>query len=120
MTKSSRERRRERRVPVQIQIRYQTVDGFFQDYMRNLSLGGIFIETAKPLPMNTKLRVEFCLPEMSNPIVADGVVVHTLRVGENRNPGVSGMGIRFAELEMSSRQVLEAYLQVQDGSATSA
>ncbi len=115
MTKPSRERRRERRVPVQIQIQYNSVDGFFQDYIRNLSLGGIFIETAKPLPMNTKLRVEFCLPEMDTPITADGIVVHTLRVGRTKNPGVSGMGIRFSELETSSRRMLEAYLQIQGG-----
>ena len=117
MTKANRERRRERRVPVQIQIQYNTVDGFFQDYIRNLSLGGIFIETAKPLPMNTKLRVEFCLPEMVDPITADGIVVHTLHVGRTKNPGVSGMGIRFSELEASSRQMLEAYLRTQGGGA---
>ena len=113
MTRASHERRRSRRVPVQIQIQYTTADGFFQDYVRNLSLGGIFIETPKPLPMNTKLRVEFCLPEMREPITADGVVVHTLRVGKASNPSVSGMGIRFSELEPSSKQMLEAYLRAQ-------
>jgi uncharacterized protein (TIGR02266 family) len=117
MTKASRERRRERRVPVQIQIQYKTADGFFQDYMRNLSLGGIFIQTAKPLPMNTKLRVEFCLPGMADPITADGIVVHTLRVGRTKSPSVSGMGIRFSALEPSSKQLLESYLQVQNGTA---
>jgi uncharacterized protein (TIGR02266 family) len=113
MAKASRERRRERRVPVQIQIQYKSADGFFQDYIRNLSLGGIFIETEKPLPKNTKLRVEFCLPEMTDPITADGVVVHTLRVGQKKKSdnSVSGMGIRFSDLESSSKQVLESYLQ---------
>jgi len=115
MTKAGRERRRTQRFPVQIQIQYQTADGFFQDYMRNLSLGGIFIETSKPLPMNTKLRVEFRLPDMSAPIAADGIVVHTLRVGQVKNPTVSGMGIRFSELEPSSKQVLESYLRGKEG-----
>lgn len=117
MTKAGPERRRERRVPVQIQIQYKTVDGFFQDYIRNISLGGIFIETEKPLPMNTKLRVEFCLPEMEDPITADGIVVHTLRVGQTGNPTVIGMGIRFSDLETTSKQLLESYLQVQSGAA---
>jgi uncharacterized protein (TIGR02266 family) len=113
MAKTGRERRRTRRVPVEIQIQYETADGFFQDYMRNLSLGGIFIETSKPLPMNTKLKVRFSLPDMSDPIVADGVVVHTLRLGQPKNPSVSGMGIRFSELEPSSKEMLESYLQAQ-------
>ena len=117
MTKASSERRRERRVPVQIQIQYKTADGFFQDYIRNLSLGGIFIETEKPLPMNTKLRVEFCLPAMEDPITADGIVVHTLRVGQTSKPAVSGMGIRFSDLETTSKQLIESYLQVQGGPA---
>ncbi len=112
MAKASSERRRQRRVPVQIQIQYKSADGFFQDYIRNLSLGGIFIETEKPLPKNTKLRVEFCLPEMADPITADGIVVHTLRVGKKKKDNaVSGMGIRFSELESASKQVLESYLQ---------
>jgi uncharacterized protein (TIGR02266 family) len=114
MAKSGGERRRERRVPVQIQIQYESADGFFQDYIRNLSLGGIFIETEKPLPENTRLKVEFCLPEMADPITADGIVVHTLRVGQKKQKkdnSVSGMGIRFSDLESSSKQVLESYLQ---------
>jgi uncharacterized protein (TIGR02266 family) len=118
MAKASSEKRRQRRVPVQIQIQYQSADGFFQDYIRNLSLGGIFIETAKPLPKNTKLRVEFRLPEMADPITADGIVVHTLRVGRaKKNSAVSGMGIRFSELKSSSKQVLESYLKVQGAAA---
>ena len=119
MAKRGRERRHARRVPIEIQIQYETADGFFQDYMRNLSLGGIFIETSEPLPVRTKLKVQFCLPEMSRPIVADGVVVHTLRVGQGRNPSVSGMGIKFSELDPSSRQMLEEYLHAQKGPADS-
>jgi uncharacterized protein (TIGR02266 family) len=119
MTKEPSDRRRTHRVPVQIQIQYETADGFFQDYIRNLSLGGIFIETSEPLPTRTKLRVEFCLPAMKAPIVADGIVVHTLRVGQSGNPSVSGMGIRFSELAPSSKQMLEAYLRTQKGKAAS-
>ena len=118
MAKAGRERRRTRRLPVEIQIQYETADGFFQDYIRNLSLGGIFIETSKPLPMHTKLKVQFSLPDMGAPIVADGVVVHTLRVGQPRNPSLSGMGIRFSDLEPSSKEMLESYLQVRGLPAT--
>lgn len=118
MAKASRERRRSRRVPVEIQIQYETADGFFQDYIRNLSLGGIFIQTPQPLPTNTKLRVQFSLPDMSVPIVADGVVVHTLRVGQGKNASASGMGIKFSELEPSSKKELEAYLQSRNRSSS--
>jgi uncharacterized protein (TIGR02266 family) len=95
------------------------VDGFFQDYIRNLSLGGIFIQTEEPLPTRTRLQVEFRLPDMSDPITAEGVVVHTFRGRATRESSLNGMGIRFAELNPSSRKRLELYLQSQAGAAAS-
>lgn len=117
VAKTGRERRRSRRVPVQIQIQYRTADGFFQDYIRNLSLGGIFIQTEEPLPTKTRLQVEFCLPDMSDPITAEGVVVHAFRGRPSKESSLNGMGIRFAELNPSSKKRLEFYLQSQAGAA---
>ncbi len=111
MPKKHSEKRKEPRVPVRIRIQYETADRFFEDYIRNLSLGGIFIETSKPLPVHTKLKIQLCLPEMKDPLVVDGVVVHTLRVGKQVAPSVSGMGISFSALDNQSRLLLEDYLQ---------
>lgn len=105
------ERRRTARVPVRIQIQYQTADQFFKDYIQNLSLGGIFIETDSPLSVGTHLRVQFCLPGMQEPISTDGVVVHRLHVGGGTNPRKGGMGIKFSDLDSGSRGILESYLQ---------
>ena len=65
------------------------------------------------LPRNATVGV----PLSAGQITADGIVVHTLRVGQTKSPSVSGMGIRFSELESSSKQLLETYLQVQNGAA---
>ncbi len=108
------ERRRSPRIPIRIQIEYETPEGFFQDYMRNLSLGGIFIETQRPLPVHTRLKVQFRLPDMNVPIMADGVVVHTLRVGRSKAPG-GGMGIRFSDVDRHGRELLEEYLKRHGG-----
>ena len=98
MARNGAERRRTSRVPVRIQIQYQTADQFFRDYVHNLSMGGIFIETAKPLSVGTSLKVQFCLPGMVEPVTADGVVVHRLHVGRGQEASVGGMGIKWEPL----------------------
>jgi type IV pilus assembly protein PilZ len=104
------ERRAEPRVPLHIQIQYKTADQFFQDYMKNLSSGGIFIETSKPLKVGTKLKVQFCLPKMKKEILADGVVVRKVDLGR-ANPGAGGMGIQFSDLNLEDKTSLDEYIQ---------
>lgn len=80
MTQTRNERRKHPRVPVRIRIQYRVADQFFTDYIQNLSLGGIFVETTDPLPVHTALKVQFSLPSLEEPIVADGVVVHRVEI----------------------------------------
>jgi len=110
MTSKYSEKRKEQRIPVRIRIQYETTDRFFQDYIRNLSLGGIYIQTSNPLPENTQLKIQLCLPEMKKPLVVDGVVVHALPGLSNNGSPESGMGIRFSTLDGASKQIIEDYL----------
>lgn len=111
MAKQGAERRRHSRLPLRIRIQYRTADKFFQDYIQNLSIGGIFIETSKPLSVGTKLKVQFSIPELTDPITADGIVVHKLHVGRTANPNVGGMGIKFSDLDQQSKSLLENFIQ---------
>jgi len=111
MARASVEKRKHPRFPVQIRIQYRAADQFFTDYIQNLSLGGIFVETAEPLPVNTLLKVQFSLPSMDVPVVADGLVVHSVQAGRKKNPAVSGMGIRFSDLDRKSKKALDVYLK---------
>lgn len=110
MAKKRPERRAEPRVPLHIRIRYETADRFFEDYVRNLSSGGIFIETSRPLKVGTRLRVQFCLPRMSRDIVADGTVVRKVDVGA-AGPATGGMGIQFSDLKSEDKMSLDAYVR---------
>jgi uncharacterized protein (TIGR02266 family) len=59
---------------------------------KNLSLGGMFVETAQPLPVQTTIQVRFRVPTQPEPIDVTGEV----RWIERTEPGVvAGMGIRF-------------------------
>ena len=111
MTQTRDERRKHPRVPVRIRIQYRVADQFFTDYIQNLSLGGIFVETTDPLPVHTALKVQFSLPSLEKPIVADGVVVHRVEISGGKSRAASGMGIRFSQLDEGSKRTLEAYIQ---------
>ncbi len=110
MTKNAREKRTHPRKPVNILIKYEVVNQFFEDYIKNISLGGIFVETREPLPVHTRLKVRFSLPDMRVPIETTGVVVHSFRPGRVDAPHASGMGIRFSDLTGESRKRLEDYI----------
>lgn len=111
MTRTRDERRKHPRVPVRIRIQYRVADRFFTDYIQNLSMGGIFVETTDPLPVHTALKVQFALPSLEKPIVADGVVVHRVEISGGKSRAASGMGIRFSQLDERSKRTLEAYIQ---------
>jgi uncharacterized protein (TIGR02266 family) len=111
MSKRGTERRKHVRYAVRIRIRYRTADQFFQDYVQNISMGGIFVETTKPLSEGTRLSVEFSLPGMRVPISADGVVVHRLSGNRGSDASGNGMGIRFSELDEKSKRLLEEYVR---------
>ena len=54
--------RQHQRLAVNLLIDYQVLDQFLYDYATNISLGGVFIRSSNPLPVGTKLRVQFSLP----------------------------------------------------------
>ena len=48
---SDRERRADARSPIELKVEYKRLNTFFADYTKNISRGGTFIKTARPLPV---------------------------------------------------------------------
>ncbi|MCG5056416.1 MAG: PilZ domain-containing protein [Myxococcales bacterium] len=87
--------------------------GEFRCVARNVSAGGIFIETRDHLPLGAQLRVCFLTPDESGEIVAIGEVknhyfINFAQAGESRS--VSGMAVRFLSFEEESEVHLRACL----------
>lgn len=81
---------------------------------RNLSEGGMFLETHDPLPLGTKLRVWFSTPENSVEICARGMVRNRsfITYGSKEGPKkISGMGIKFIAFYGESEQLLKHSVQ---------
>jgi hypothetical protein len=62
---------------------------------RNISQGGMFIETAEPLSMDETVRVRFSLPDLKG---AEVDTQATVRWVERSPTGRQGIGIQFSGL----------------------
>ena len=80
---------------------------------RNVSAGGMFIETPEPLPLGAKVRVCFLNPDETAEIVAVGEVknhyfVNYAQQGVSRS--VTGMAVRFTSFENEGQSILRECL----------
>jgi len=77
--------------------------------LRNLSLGGTFVETEKPIPAGTELDISFQHPtEPSQSVSLKGEVVWA-KHGEN--PGeLEGAGVHFRDLDRNTIRTLQTIL----------
>lgn len=92
-----------------IRINYHTVDSFFRDFADNISAGGMFIATPKPLKPGTQLSLEFLLPECDYPIQVKAKVVWNRSVpSEGRQ---RGMGVQFESFSPSAKDKINTIVK---------
>ncbi len=88
-----REERRPRRFPVRFWDRDDD-DEPRRGYVTNISTGGAYVATGRPLSSQTRVRLE--IGEVPDDFAIEGVVAHSKRLApELRMIGLSGMGVRF-------------------------
>jgi type IV pilus assembly protein PilZ len=97
----SSDRRHQQRAPIELRVEYQRLNRFFYDYTKNISMGGTFIKTDKPLDVGTEFLFKLMIPTLPEPLVLRGDVRWILQEGETREgegpdgADEPGMGIRF-------------------------
>jgi uncharacterized protein (TIGR02266 family) len=91
------ERRRHPRKEVWIEIHYQHLDDFFYDYAINLSRGGMFIKTSKPITIGTEIKLRFTIPDHKEVIETKGNIVRVVKP-DHGQVHAPGMGIEFRAL----------------------
>ncbi len=77
-------------------------------HSRNISLGGMFVETSETLPVQTTIQVRFRVPTQPEPIDVTGEVRWVEKDG---NGPPAGMGIRFHGLRARDVWALNRYFQ---------
>ena len=97
------DRRYERRVDIDL-----VHDGVtFSAVTRNISLGGVFVESDRSLPFGARIRLSFRVPTQGEPIVVDGQV-RWLEMDEGH---VKGIGIRFEGLRARDVWALNKFFE---------
>ena len=80
-------------------------------YSRNVSAGGIFLETAVPLKIGSIIYLRFELPGSDRPIITQAKVVRT----SDDPDEVPGMGIEFQHLGYYESKAIEEYVKSCEG-----
>lgn len=90
--------------------RYSTLQGFITDWATNISRGGIFINTRKPQPVGSTIRLIISLPDAAFPFELTGRVT---RVTEFDNPAneVPGMAVEFLDVDEEKRMRIERFVE---------
>jgi len=89
------ERRAGYRAPIELKVEYKRLNTFFADYTKNISRGGTFIATDKPLPIGTDFVFALGVPNMPEPVRLRGRVIWTTPAEEATKANPCGMGIEF-------------------------
>ena len=105
-SKNRPEGRQHPRAPIELKVDYKKLNSFFADYTKNISKGGTFIKTKKPLPIGTRFVFKLSVPKREAPFELLGEVVWSK--GEGEEPG---MGIRFIYSDAAQREAFEGVVE---------
>lgn len=98
--------RQHTRAPIELKVDYKKLNSFFADYTKNISKGGTFIKTKKPLPIGTRFLFKLSVPQRTDPFELLGEVVWSTTEGDE-----PGMGIRFVYSNDSQRSDFEGVVE---------
>jgi len=110
---NGQEQRVHARAPIELKVEYKKMNTFFADYTKNISKGGTFIKTDRPLPVGTEFIFRLTVPKRDSPFELRGAVVWTNKPTEKQKPEVAemGMGIRFIFAADSERDSFESEVE---------
>ena len=110
MSEGSGERRESGRAPLELPVDYERLNALLSDYTHNISQGGTFIRTDRPLRVGTAISFTIQAPQLDAPVVLRGVVrwvVDAERAGSGRP---AGMGIAFVYDSPEEKESVELRL----------
>jgi len=111
--------RKHTRYDASLKVSFKTEKQFVYEYAKNISKGGLFVASDKPLPLRTKVELVLHLPHSSAPVKIIGEVVHVISTEQAKLMNADrwpGMGIQFSEFEEDGEKTLLDYLKsLQEG-----
>jgi type IV pilus assembly protein PilZ len=105
------EKRGEDRAAIQLRVDYKRLNTFFADYTKNISKGGTFIRTLKPLDVGTEFVFVLSVPSHDKQLELKGEVVWVVTEDQADADSPPGMGIRFRFADDSERQKVDDFVE---------
>jgi type IV pilus assembly protein PilZ len=107
LSESETDRRARGRTPIELKVTYRRKNAFFADYAKNISRGGSFIGTDKPLDVGTEFIFALEVPGLAEPIKLRGRVIWTTSLEDATRANPAGMGIEFQYRNDEERREVE-------------
>lgn len=98
---AEKEKRSHFRRPVFIMVSYTVEDRQYTDFVQDLSMGGVFIETCIAVPAGQKVTMKFPVPGRQQGITIAGEVVRT---------SPQGIAVKFAKLGPEAEEAIRSML----------
>ena len=96
--KSGIEARQNDRASCSIEVSYTAGDHFFSERIKNISGGGLYIETPQLIAPGEKLSLTFSIPNTSHNFKLQGVVVRSSE---------GGIGVQFESITEHQKQLID-------------
>ena len=112
--KSGSDGRQHLRAPIELKVEYKKMNTFFSDYTKNISKGGTFIKTDRPLKVGTEFVFKLFVPAQQDPFTLRGQVAWVNTEAESQRPEVAehGMGIKFLYVDDAQKQKFESLVEL--------
>ncbi len=105
------ERRDESRAAITLKVDYKRLNTFFADYTKNISKGGTFIRTTKPLALGTEFVFVLTVPEpKAVHLELTGEVKWIVSEAEAAPDQPAGMGIQFVFKDEGEQARVSAFV----------
>ena len=102
--------RTDTRIQKTLSLTYKDDQAFLSAYASNISTGGLFIKTEKPLRQGDQFLLRLQLPALKEPLKVSCEVAWVKGPAEATVKEPAGMGIKFVEMSKGDREVFKQYL----------
>jgi type IV pilus assembly protein PilZ len=105
------DRRDAARAPIELRVEYKRLNSFFADYTKNISRGGTFIRTERPLDIGTDFVFKLGIPTLEEPLVLAGKVQWVITPEQATAEQEPGMGIGFIFESEAERERVQGRIE---------
>src|SRR5205807_8653400 len=100
------------RYAANVTVRFASDRDFVVRYANDISAGGIFVRTDKPLPPGATVRLRVELPDGGPPVEAEAVVRRSVSPAEAARSGArAGVGLQFVGANDEFRARVDAFIE---------